>query len=711
MTRRAIALLLAVGLAAAGCTTAEPAGTDASSGSAPRTGSVAGAEAPAVDPGVLPTVEREPGTLRLAEGLPPPTNRWFSGLVFGDEAQPVFPLPLAVGLTASGFAYGLPEVRADGTLVAGAYAPQVEIDLGEGVTGVVTGYDAATVSVDLVAGDESVRGTLHLTRGSPVVRYTARAAHPVGLSRAFGVDPGAGLPEDTATTDVDGRSHVLTGVAGTDVGAELDEAGTTLELDAGESVAWLVAPDGAEGAETLGNLAEAASDPVEASTVGYATDPDAVTTSVGYATASGGPAVVVRFPHQRDVADDATCGLGTYATVLGTVDVCLGSELSWRSTARDPVVGLDLSGIDGAAREELVDQVAADAERVLDETRPADTYFGGKALARDANLWTLARDLGLDDVAADLRESLLTDLRLWTDPDGCAERPERCFTWEPTLRTVVGQATSFGSEEGNDHHFHYGYFLYAAGVLAADDAALAEEVAPVVDLLTADVAAAADVPAEDGPPIPALRTLDVVMGHSWASGPSPFGDGNNQESASEAVSAWHGLALWADARAAAGLEDRGLTAQARWMLSLEAASARAYWTDFDRSDPAAEGLEADVTSLVWDGKRERATWFSAEQSAALGIVVLPVTGASAYLGDDPERVRDNLAEALGTDDLWEQESAWDVMFGDQLLMYAGLLGPDDAASALEVARELPAERVDDGSTRSWMLAWLHQQAA
>ncbi|MFZ2750654.1 MAG: hypothetical protein WAZ15_10180, partial [Propioniciclava sp.] len=31
---------------------------------------------------------------RLAPGLTPPTNRWFSGLVFGEQAQPVFPLPL-----------------------------------------------------------------------------------------------------------------------------------------------------------------------------------------------------------------------------------------------------------------------------------------------------------------------------------------------------------------------------------------------------------------------------------------------------------------------------------------------------------------------------------------------------------------------------------------------------------------------------------------
>ena len=40
---------------------------------------------------------------------------------------------------------------------------------------------------------------------------------------------------------------------------------------------------------------------------------------------------------------------------------------------------------------------------------------------------------------------------------------------------MVGLTPSFGSDEYNDHHFHYGYFLYAAGVLAANDPALAKQ--------------------------------------------------------------------------------------------------------------------------------------------------------------------------------------------------------------------------------------------
>ena len=46
--------------------------------------------------------------VRLAPGVVPPSNRWYSGLVFGDQPQPVFAEPLSFGLTDSGFTLGLP---------------------------------------------------------------------------------------------------------------------------------------------------------------------------------------------------------------------------------------------------------------------------------------------------------------------------------------------------------------------------------------------------------------------------------------------------------------------------------------------------------------------------------------------------------------------------------------------------------------------------
>jgi len=82
---------------------------------------------------------------------------------------------------------------------------------------------------------------------------------------------------------------------------------------------------------------------------------------------------------------------------------------------------------------------------------------------------------------------------------------------------MIGLAASFGSDEYNDHHFHYGYFLYAAGVLCADDSALAAKLAPVMDLLAADIASPTDTGF-----FPQWRPFDAYASHSWASGTSPF---------------------------------------------------------------------------------------------------------------------------------------------------------------------------------------------
>ncbi|MFC8600677.1 glycosyl hydrolase, partial [Isoptericola sp. NPDC057191] len=659
--------------------------------------------APDVDVSTLPQ-EQVAATpvMRLADGLAPPTNRWFSSLALGDAPQPVFPVPLAVALTAGGFAYGLPEVEVTATSIVGPYTPQVGVQVGA-ASSVVSAYDVASVTVELRDDAGAALGHLRIVEGSPVVRYTAAADQDVAMTAAFEVHDGL------AATEVQGREHVLVGPGGTgDPGAGLSGDGRVLTLARGESAAWFPVPDDASAAD-VETLAAAAADPVSGTSLAFGTGAgtddeggsDAVTTAITYATADGGPTPVVRMPHQEH-SSGADCGLGTYATVHGTVDVCTASTLAWTSPAVSPAGELDLSGLTGAERSELADQVRADAAaraagRLPD---PADTYYGGKALARDANLLSLADRLGLDAVAADLRADLAERLRTWAQPSGCADRGERCFVFDPVLRTVVGRTPAFGSEEANDHHFHYGYFLYAAGVAAADDPGLAADLAPVMDLLAADVAAGGPV---DG--MPALRVFDAYAGHSWASGYAPFADGNNQESASEAVSAWNGLALWARA---AG--DDELAAQATWLLSAEAASARAYWTDFDRTDPAVAGFGHGVTSLVWGGKRDWATWFSAEPSAMLGILVLPAQPVAAgYLAGSPDRIRSNLDEALAGPRA--DAASWDVLFGDQLLMYAALAGPEDAAAALTVARDLPDDRIDDGSTRASLLAFLMAAAS
>jgi endo-1,3(4)-beta-glucanase len=682
--RRSVALVstLAVVLGLAGCTpAAAPAAVPASSDPGAAIFSTASV-GPLVNALPQRTVKPLPAA-RLADGLIPPTNRWFSGLVFGTESMPVFPLPLSFQLTDTGFTLGLPRVKTESAVILGGNTPDLRVHLseeGQEIEQVVSAYDEASVTVTHRAAGLDLGSTV-IAQGSPFVSFTAATDTEITLPADF-TAVGTADPADPAAgvwrTDVAGTEYGL--VASGTLAAD----GTTLSVPRGTTATWFPVPvDG-----SMATLAAAAAHPLTGTGLEHSSTEDAATTTLSYTTVDGGDTLIAAMPHQTaGLADGTRCDAGSYPSSYGTLTLCAGPELSWSVPTVQPSGDLDLSPVVGEDRQRLADQVRADVETT--GTFAADTYFGGKSLYRAANLLAVARQVGADDAAAELTDRLTAALDEWTDPAGCVERTERCFVYDPEARGIVGLATSFGSEEFNDHHFHYGYFFYAAAVLAAGDPEGADRWAPVLNLLAADLATSGG-----SEYFPDRRVFDAYAGHSWASGTSPFGDGNNQESSSEAVTAWNGLALWA-----AVSDQPALQAEAEWMLSAEAASASAYWTDFDLADPVYAGFDHTVTSLVWGGKRDYATWFSAEPSAMLGILVLPMSPVAGYLGGDPDRVGANLADSV-------PGGSFDVMFGDYLLMYAALQGPEAASAALETAGSLPAARIDDGNSRAYLLAWL-----
>ena len=482
-------------------------------------------------------------------------------------------------------------------------------------------------------------------------------------------------------------ANLATTVEGRTYGAVTDGAtvkGASVAVDGGGRVTWFAVPDGGSAA-TMADLVT----PVTAGEVAHGADARTATTELSWSGPAGPARLYVAMPHQvAGLPEGATCDLGTFPTVHGTARVCRGEQLTWSVPVHPTAVDLDLSGLGDAEREELSAQVKKDAADLPDV--PADTYFGGKWLQRSTQLYRLARQLGLDDTAAALRTALVTELDRWTDPRGCDARPASCFVYDAENKGVVGLTPSFGSDEYNDHHFHYGYFLYAAGVLGAEDETLAARWRPVIDLLAADIAGSGAEPV-----LPDRRVFDAYAGHSWASGTSPFADGNNQESTSEAVNAWVGLSLWADAT-----KNTALREQATWLLAGEQDSAVRYGLRPDRKDAALAKFGHEVVSLTWGGKRDYATWFSPDPGAMLAILVLPASpSAPAYLAGDPGRIRAAVKEATAG-------AGYDRQFGDYLLMYGALAGREDAGAALERARDLPDKWVDDGNSRSYLLAWL-----
>ena len=596
---------------------------------------------------------------RLADGLTPPTNRWYSGLVFGKVPNPVFPLPLGFGLTGDGFAFGMPRVTAGENTIAGGFVADVTVGLGA-ASSVVSSSDPSVVVMDNLGADGKLLGRTTIAQGSPFVSFVAATDTTVTVPDGF-----TPAGKDLAVATIAGIRYALAGA---------EPNGNKVTVASGASIRFWPVPEGHDPAELAGMSA-----PVTGSTLRYEPGGDAVSTTLTYAT-TGGDTAIARLPHQG-VPDG--CQLGSYPSVYGPLTLCAGSSLTWTTPTAAPSGQLDLADLSADQVARLTTQLDADIKAL--PAFPADTYFGGKALQRTAMLLMTADQLGLKDRADGLAKVLDAELTRWTDPKGCEQRSEKCFVYDPLGKGLIGMAASFGSDEYNDHHFHYGYFLYAAAVLAAHDPGVVSRFAPVMNLVAADIGSAG------GEAFPDRRAFDAYAGHSWASGTSPFADGNNQESVSESINAYAGLALWARAT-----KDDELTAEADWMLSLEVQASKAYWLEPDLS--AFPGYKHRITVLNWGAKRDYGTWFSPEPAAKLGILLLPMSPTSTYLAASSDVIRGNVAEAVGT--------RFDQKFGDYILMYSALAGPDDRDRALAAAEKLSDKSLDDGMSRTYLLAWL-----
>lgn len=619
----------------------------------------------------LPTRELAPADeARVVDGMPAPTNRWYSGLVFGDGTASAFGDPLSLTAVDGGIAVGLPRVQVSADLIAGPAARDVTVQVA-GATGlpVASAADPVGATLDYRDPDGATVAQVSFAKGWPAITVAAVEDTSLTLSAVPRQDGG------TTVLEVGETTYVLVTDGGT-----LD--GASLKLPASATAQLAVVPDDGDPAE----FADALGAPVQATALSMAVSDDSATTAVSYGT----DATVIAVPAER--AEGLDCGLGTYDTIQGPLVACAAGAVTWDVPRADAATALDLSGITGDQRSTIVEALQEAAATAPDF--PVDTYFGGKALHRQAVLVSIADTLGEADLADALAAPLAEALRTWTAPDGCEARDDRCFVYDPTFGGVTGLEPSFGSEEFNDHHFHYGYFLNAAAIAVGHDASLAEDIAPVIDQLAADIASPSA-----SERFPQLRSFDPVAGHAWASGMAPFGDGNNQESSSEAVLAWNGLAAWAGVRGDAAMSDT-----ATWLLSAEADAALTRWVRPDLT--AFPDYAHDYVSLEWGGKREHATWFSPAEAAKLGIQLIPMAPIQAATlaarsDEDAQIIRDTVAAA--------QADAGEAGFGDYLLMYRALASPDDAAAAWEEATALPDDAIDGGNSRAAMLAFIAAQ--
>lgn len=584
----------------------------------------------------------------LSDGLTPPTNKWFSGFALQKEPKPGYNRPNSFKPLDNGFEFSLPKVTSDQKVITGTHSADIIVRIESVDSYKITYYDELLVELTYFDSSNEPIATVRLASGLPYIYVKVIKNTTISFS-------GEAAQQDSWTSI---KSN------GMNYGASKKSQNGRISLNKGSNVTFFSAPN----EESLKKVAAHANTEVETTSVSYERESERFVTTFKYITKQDRPLLYARLPHhQTDTESEMT-----YQSILGDITTEVGNQFSYASPSVPVADNLDLGGITSQQRNLLLNQLKKD---ISDFEPVDDTYFGGKQLYRMAQLLSIASQLKANDLALEAKAKLKNELETWLE---IGKNEPKSFLYDPSMKGIVGNEASFGSDkEFNDHHFHYGYFIYAAAILAQYDKDFLNAHKDTINLLVADIA---NYNSDEN--LPLRRVFDPYAGHSWASGIIPFADGNNQESTSEAINAWTGVVLWARQ-----IENSQLEAQTNWMLSQEVLSTRYYWLGLDGNEPDyLSDFTSPLASVVWGGKRDYATFFSDEPNAKLAIQLIP-------LNPTMKKLYQNLPDKLFTG------TSTDKIYGDYILMA-------EQDSTLDQALNLPASSVDPGNSRSYMYAYI-----
>lgn len=602
---------------------------------------------------------------RLASDITPPTNSWISGLALQEKPLAVFPMPLSFQALDTGFQVGLPIVTSDAKTITGGHTAGIDAKIDGATQFQLTRFDKTSATLTYAEGGNSL-GELTIAQGSPYVFYRGTSNTTIKLAGATNAKVDGGILRFNNA----GQRYAVATHDNAKVSANDGQVTITVPKDG--LATFYALPEGSADvlSEDSGNeiaSVEATHDEKNGNSL----------TRFHYKTTNQKPTVVSTLPYQS-VNDGKKLNL-VYKSVYGDMLSRQGNEFTTSVPLIEASNELALDKLNDDQKRLVISDLQADSAEIVINAQ--DSYFAGKALARAATLLDIAKQLGQDDIAKQLQTVLKREFSARLGKD--------YFYYDNQLKGIAAQTAAFGSEDFNDHHFHYGYFIYAASILGKYDASFVDKYKDQVNILVADIASY-----ETYPEFPAERNYDPYSAHSWAAGLSPFQDGNNQESSSEALNAYNGVVLWADV-----IGNNTLKKSGAWMLSNEIATANKAWRNVDTSASYLSKYTSPVASLSFGGKRTYTTFFSDESNTKLGIQLIPMSPVMETFKSDGGAIKEKLSAQ-------DKPNDYNVALGDYLLMYLAL---SDKKAATEALDRQTDQFIDDGNSRTYLRAWIYAQ--
>lgn len=323
-----------------------------------------------------------------------------------------------------------------------------------------------------------------------------------------------------------------------------------------------------------------------------------------------------------------------------------------------------------------------------------DPYYFGKEIGRQARLVLIADKLD----AKELRDDMLDKLEEWLTPWMLGQNSDH-FVYDRSwgglcsLNGLKGVfwMTDFGNGWYNDHHFHYGYFLYAVGVVGKFRPDFVKTHKAVVMSIVRDIAS----PDQSDTFFPFTRHFSWFDSHSFASGVYTLDGGKSQESVSEAINAYYGVYLVGKSFSVPEVEHMG-----HLLLALEIRGAQTYWQMPSSSDIYEPIYAANkMTGQVAATKVSYTTWFGPQVEHMHLINMIPFTPITdAFL--KPAYVQEEYPilqqQAFGRaqdpiEDRWKGYAYLDL----------AIIDPADAWTKVQNMTFF-----DDGSSRTNSLYWI-----
>ncbi|KAK2612493.1 hypothetical protein QQS21_001431 [Conoideocrella luteorostrata] len=351
----------------------------------------------------------------------------------------------------------------------------------------------------------------------------------------------------------------------------------------------------------------------------------------------GANLLMLTWPHHRLKMENPnfppTSSLG-YLTTKGWMYPAIGNRWSL-SYDLSPISWNPPRALDSSCQSSVMQGLEYEISLLIPENAsvPNDFYYWGGTLAAKSRLALIAEHLGRQDLANKVVDYLKVSFNYWFHPSSSAV-PAYETAWGGVINKAGADNVyvDFGNGYYNDHHFHYGYFLNIAAVIAKYDGNWLAQHREYINYFARDIIN----PSSQDPQFPVTRCRDWFAGHSWASGIANGAGSRDQESSGEAINGYYGALLWASVALS-----QDYVNYAKLLLASEQHAAQVYWHLYpqqspnDRDNPYPESQVRDLTSMgnVMDYQSGAWLFWGSLRSQIAAIQILPLTPANEVLYD------------------------------------------------------------------------------